>query len=87
MTSQITSAIAPGIVAAEVQRAEAKDAGELGGWERLMRAHWHILRFNPEDFREGIRLLERYPAQRTEQRGGAVRSVLRLALFRLAGMG
>jgi adenylate cyclase len=58
MTSQITSAIAPGIVAAEVQRAEAKDAGELGGWDRLMRAHWHILRFNPEDFREGIRLLD-----------------------------
>ena len=58
MTSQITSAIAPGIVAAEVQRAQAKDAGELGTWERLMRAHWHIQRFNPEDFREAIRLLD-----------------------------
>jgi adenylate cyclase len=58
MTSQITSAIAPGIVAAEVQRTQAKDAAELGAWERLMRAHWHILRFNREDFREAIRLLD-----------------------------
>jgi len=58
ITNQITSAIAPGIVAAEVQRAQAKDAGELGTWERLMRAHWHIQRFNREDFREAIRLLD-----------------------------
>ena len=58
MTNQITSAIAPGIVAAEVQRAQAKDAGELGTWERLMRAHWHIQRFTPEDFKEAIRLLD-----------------------------
>ncbi len=58
MTNQITSAIAPGIVAAEVQRAQAKDAAELGTWERLMRAHWHIQRFNPQDFKEAIRLLD-----------------------------
>ena len=58
MTNQITSAIAPGIVAAEVLRAQAKGADELGTWERLMRAHWHIQRFNPEDFKEAIRLLD-----------------------------
>lgn len=58
MTNQITSAIAPGIVAAEVQRAQAKDAGELGIWERLMRAHWHMQRFNPGDFKEAARLLD-----------------------------
>ena len=58
MTGQITSAIAPGIVAAEVLRAEAKDAGELGTWERLMRARWHILRFNLVDFKKAIHLLE-----------------------------
>jgi adenylate cyclase len=58
MTSHITSAIAPGIVAAEAQRAQAKDAAELGVWERLMRAHWHIQRFNPEDFKEAVRLLD-----------------------------
>jgi adenylate cyclase len=58
MTNQITSAIAPGIVAAEMQRAQAKDTAELGTWERLMRAHWHIQRFNREDFEEAIRLLD-----------------------------
>lgn len=58
MTNQITSAIAPGIVAAEVQRAQAKDADELSTWERLMHAHWHIQRFAPEDFREAIHLLD-----------------------------
>jgi adenylate cyclase len=58
MTNQIVGAIAPGIVAAEVQRAQAKDAGELGTWERLMRAHWHIQRFNRVDLEEAIRLLD-----------------------------
>ena len=58
MTNHITSAIAPGIVAAEVQRAQAKDASELGAWDRLMRAHWHIQRFNRDDFQEAIRLLD-----------------------------
>jgi TolB-like protein/class 3 adenylate cyclase/Flp pilus assembly protein TadD len=58
MTNQITSAIAPGIVAAEVQRAQEKDADELSTWERLMQAHWHIQRFSPEDFRKAIRLLD-----------------------------
>ena len=58
MTNQITSAIAPGIVAAEVQRAQAKNADELSTWERLMQAHWHIQRFTSEDFREAIHLLD-----------------------------
>lgn len=44
MTNQITSAIAPGIMMAEVQRVQSKDATELGMWERLIRAHWHIQR-------------------------------------------
>lgn len=58
MTNQITSAIAPGIVIAEAQRIQAKDPHQLGTWDRLMRAHWHIQRFKPEDFSEAIRLLE-----------------------------
>jgi tetratricopeptide (TPR) repeat protein len=45
-------------VAAEVQRAQTKDADELSTWERLMHAHWHIQRFTPEDFREAIHLLD-----------------------------
>jgi adenylate cyclase len=58
MTNHITSAIAPGIVAAEVQRVQTKDASELGAWDRLMRARWHIQRFNRDDFQEAIRLLD-----------------------------
>jgi tetratricopeptide (TPR) repeat protein len=58
MTNHITSAIAPGIVAAEVQRAQAKDANELGAWDRLMRARWHIQRFNRDDFLKAIHLLD-----------------------------
>jgi tetratricopeptide (TPR) repeat protein len=58
MTNQITSAISPGIVEAEVQRARAKEASELGTWDRLMRARWHIQRFNREDFQEAVRLLD-----------------------------
>jgi adenylate cyclase len=58
MTNQITSAIAPGIVAAEVQRAQAKGADELSTWERLMQARWHIQRFTREDFTAAIHLLD-----------------------------
>src|SRR6202051_2451958 len=49
ITHSIIGAIAPGIVAAEIQRSHGKEAAELGQWERLMRAHWHIRRFTRED--------------------------------------
>jgi hypothetical protein len=65
MTNQITSAIAPGIVAAEVQRAQAKDAKELSTWERLMHAHWHIQRFTGEDFTGSYPPARRAPAPRS----------------------
>jgi adenylate cyclase len=58
ITHSIIGAIAPGIVAAEIQRSQGKEAAELGQWERLMRAHWHIRRFTPEDSNEAIRLLD-----------------------------
>ncbi|MFZ4407400.1 MAG: adenylate/guanylate cyclase domain-containing protein [Paracraurococcus sp.] len=58
ITRNIVGAIAPGIVSAEVQRSLGKQAGELGQWERLMRAHWHVRRFTPADCNEAIRLLE-----------------------------
>ena len=57
-THSIIAAIAPGIMAAEIQRSQGKEADELGQWERLMRAHWHIRRFTREDSREAIRLLD-----------------------------
>jgi adenylate cyclase len=58
ITSNITGAIAPGIVAAEIQRSHGKAAAELGQWERVMRAHWHVQRFTAEDCNEAIRLID-----------------------------
>ena len=58
ITHSIIGAIAPGIMAAEIQRSQGKETAELDQWERLMRAHWHIRRFTREDFSEAIRLLE-----------------------------
>ena len=58
ITHSIIGAIAPGILAAEIQRSQGKEAAELGHWERVMRAHWHIRRFTREDSNEAIRLLD-----------------------------
>lgn len=58
ITHSIIGAIAPGIVAAEIQRTQGKDAAELGQWERVMRAHWHVQRFTRDDCLEAIRLLQ-----------------------------
>jgi len=53
----ITAAIAPGIISAEIQEAQRKDASQLDAWDRVMRAHWHIRRFTREDLAEARRLL------------------------------
>jgi adenylate cyclase len=58
ITHSIIGAIAPGILAAEIQRSQGKKTAELGQWERLMRAHWHIRRFTREDSNEAICLLD-----------------------------
>ena len=58
ITHSIIGAIAPGIVAAEIQRTQGKDAAALGQWERVMRAHWHVRRMTREDCLEAIRLIE-----------------------------
>ena len=58
ITHSIIGAIAPGILAAEIQRSQGKETAELGQWERLMRAHWRIRRFTREDSSEAIRLLD-----------------------------
>ena len=54
----ITSQLAPGIIAAEMQQAQRKDPSQLDAWDRTMRAHWHIRRFAQEDLAEARRLLE-----------------------------
>jgi adenylate cyclase len=58
ITHSIIGAIAPGIVAAEIQRTHGKDTTELGQWERVMRAHWHVRRLTREDCLEAIRLID-----------------------------
>jgi len=58
ITRSIIGAIAPGIVAAEIQRTHGKDTAELGQWERVMRAHWHVQRLTREDFLEAFRLID-----------------------------
>jgi adenylate cyclase len=58
ITQSIIGAIAPGIVAAEIQRTQGKKVTELGQWERVMRAHWHVQRFTRDDCNEAILLIE-----------------------------
>jgi TolB-like protein/Flp pilus assembly protein TadD len=57
ITRRIISAVAPGIVSAEMQRARRKDIETLDAWDRIMRAHWHLARFTMEDNAEARRLL------------------------------
>src|SRR5215813_8779894 len=54
----ITGELAPGIIAAEMQQAQRKDASQLDAWDRTMRAHWHIRRFTREDMAEARCLLD-----------------------------
>src|SRR5436190_3342748 len=58
ISRNITGAIAPGIMAAEIQQAQRKDPNKLDAWDRTMRAHWHIRRFTREDLAEARRLLD-----------------------------
>jgi TolB-like protein/Flp pilus assembly protein TadD len=53
----ITGAIAPGIISAEMQHAQRKDPSQLDAWDHIMRAHWHIRRFNQDDMAAARRLL------------------------------
>ena len=53
----ITGAIAPGIISAEMQHAQRKDPSQLDAWDHIMRAHWHIRRFTRDDLAEARRLL------------------------------
>ena len=59
ITQNIIGAMAPGIMAAEVQRAQRKDASHLDAWDLIMRAHWHIRRFTKDDTVEARGLLNK----------------------------
>jgi adenylate cyclase len=53
----ITGAIAPGIMSAEIQQAQRKHPSQLDGWDRIVRAHWHLRRFTRDDLAEARHLL------------------------------
>ena len=57
ITEQIIRSVAPGILAAEMQRAHHKEVETLDAWDRIMRAHWHFARFTLEDSAAARRLL------------------------------
>jgi TolB-like protein/tetratricopeptide (TPR) repeat protein len=58
IAQSIAGAIVPGIISAEIRHAQLKDPGQLGAWDRTVRAHWHIRRFTQSDLAEARRLLE-----------------------------
>jgi len=49
ITRNIIGAIAPGIMSAEIQRAQRKEVRDLEAWDLIMRAHWHIRQFTKDD--------------------------------------
>jgi TolB-like protein len=56
ITHSIIGAIAPGIVAAEIRRLHGKEAAELGLWERVMRARWHVSQLTRDDCLEAFHM-------------------------------
>jgi len=57
ITRNIIEAIAPGIVIAEIDRAQRKDAEALDAWDCTMRANWHLRRFTRDDLNQAIQFL------------------------------
>jgi len=57
ITERIVAAVAPGVLAAEIRRAQKKDANDLDTWDAIMRARWHLMRFSATDSAEAKRLL------------------------------
>ena len=59
ITQNIIAEVAPGFVAAEMERAQRKDPRDLRAWDYTMRAHWHMERFTKEDWAEARQLIGR----------------------------
>ena len=49
ITQNIIGSLAPGIMSAEIQRAQRKEVGNLEAWDLIMQAHWHIRQFTKDD--------------------------------------
>jgi tetratricopeptide (TPR) repeat protein len=58
ITEKIVGAVSPEFMAAEMHRARNKAAQNLDAWDLLMRAHWHLNRFNWESNIEAQKLLQ-----------------------------
>ncbi len=49
ITERIVTAVAPGYLHAEMQRAQRKDKRNFRAWDLFMRGYWHFLRFTQSD--------------------------------------
>jgi adenylate cyclase len=56
ITTAIVTAVAPQYLNAEISRATRRTGAEYDAWELLMRARWHMGRYNAEDATEAERL-------------------------------
>ncbi len=59
ITERIAMAVAPELQAAEIERARRKAVPELGTWELVARASWHIGKTSAEDNAEAEKLLSK----------------------------
>ena len=59
ITEHIAMAVAPELQAAEMERARRKTVPELGAWELVARAGWHIGKFSAEHSAEAQNLLSK----------------------------
>jgi TolB-like protein/Flp pilus assembly protein TadD len=59
ITESIAMTVAPELQAAEMQRARRKSVPELGVWDLVARATWHMARFTEADNGEAQRLLNK----------------------------
>lgn len=57
ITERIVMAVAPELYSTEMARAQRKNIPELGVWELLARANWHVCRFTEKDIGEAEELL------------------------------
>lgn len=56
ITHYIVGAVAPELLAAEMERARRKDPQILDAWDYAIRAQWHLARISREDNAEALRL-------------------------------
>jgi len=62
ITRNIVAAVAPELLAAEMQRVRRLDPQTLNAWECAMRAQWHLARLTKQDLAEAVRLAEQATA-------------------------